>query len=142
MDIRTQYICPPIPFRWFDWVAWVDGNEEQGPFGRGATEQEAIAELYRQLEENPGLIGCSYCKHCNRPIRERLFRGMPTWFTEEGQIFCRPAEDQKSLLGHEPKIEQICVHCDKPESSHHGKTKRCSLHTGTHFTPARAGKRG
>lgn len=49
--IVTDFIHPSIPLRKFDWVAFRDGNDEDGPFGRGKTELEAIAELMLQEEE-------------------------------------------------------------------------------------------
>jgi hypothetical protein len=48
--ICTSYDCPPIPSRKVDWSAWVDGTEEDGPVGHGATEREAINELLDMLE--------------------------------------------------------------------------------------------
>lgn len=47
--IRTEHVFPPIPIRRFDWLAYVD--PEFGPFGKGATEQEALADLTEQLAE-------------------------------------------------------------------------------------------
>ena len=51
--IRTQYSPQPISTRHFDWAAWLDGREEDGPFGNGATEADAIEELrvLLQMEE-------------------------------------------------------------------------------------------
>lgn len=43
--IKTTYVNPPVPSRSFDWVAFIDGREEDGPHGWGKTEQEAIADL-------------------------------------------------------------------------------------------------
>lgn len=45
--IITSHVFPPIPQRCFDWSAHIDGREE-GPYGFGRTEQEAI----RDLKEN------------------------------------------------------------------------------------------
>ena len=50
MKIRTENICPPIPDRRHDWTAWVDGKEEDGPYGYGPTEQDAINDLKEHLE--------------------------------------------------------------------------------------------
>lgn len=36
---------PPIPIRSFDYCAYEEGREESGPFGFGATKEEAIADL-------------------------------------------------------------------------------------------------
>lgn len=44
--VKTNHVYPPIPIRTFDWHAWFDGWEEDGPNGYGRTEAEAIAELY------------------------------------------------------------------------------------------------
>jgi hypothetical protein len=49
--IKTSYVCPPIPLCGFDWCAFEDGHEEDGPFGYGATAMEAIADLRSQIEE-------------------------------------------------------------------------------------------
>jgi hypothetical protein len=50
MKIITTYECKPIPVRNFDWVAYEDGKEEDGIYGYGATEVEAIEELKELLE--------------------------------------------------------------------------------------------
>lgn len=50
--IVTSYDCPPIPWRGADWVAYRDGMEESGPYGRGPTEDDAIDDLLEQEEEN------------------------------------------------------------------------------------------
>lgn len=44
MKIITQNICPPIPIRCYDWVAWYDGREDWIT-GCGRTEKDAIDEL-------------------------------------------------------------------------------------------------
>jgi hypothetical protein len=49
--IITSHDYPPIPYRGVDWSAWLDGTEELGPYGRGATEAEAVLDLLQQLEE-------------------------------------------------------------------------------------------
>jgi len=43
MRILTEYIFPPIPARNFDWLAYIDGQEEITGFGE--TEKEAIQNL-------------------------------------------------------------------------------------------------
>jgi hypothetical protein len=48
--IMTSYVSPPIPIRDFDWVAWIDG-EEDGHRGHGKTEREAIDELHNALAQ-------------------------------------------------------------------------------------------
>jgi len=48
----TSYECPPIPYRGADWAAWDDRlGADSSPIGRGATEQEAIADLMEQMED-------------------------------------------------------------------------------------------
>lgn len=50
--IVTSHIYPPIPLRQFDWCAYRDGTAEDGNYGYGATEAEAIAALLEWEEEN------------------------------------------------------------------------------------------
>ena len=48
--IVTQCVRPPIPTTMFDWVAYIDGDEDgNGPTGRGPTEAEALRDLCEQL---------------------------------------------------------------------------------------------
>jgi hypothetical protein len=52
MNIRTSFICPPIPDRNQDWSA-IDDDTYDGPgspIGYGPTEAMAIAELLEQIE--------------------------------------------------------------------------------------------
>jgi hypothetical protein len=49
--ILTYHEFPPIPVRAFDWSAVVDGDEENGPYGWGATKAAAVADLVEQLDE-------------------------------------------------------------------------------------------
>lgn len=51
MKILTDHIYPPIPTRRWDWSACIEGDEKEGPYGFGPTEQEAIDDLLEQLEE-------------------------------------------------------------------------------------------
>jgi hypothetical protein len=56
MKIRTSYWAKPIPIRAFDWSAvdddTYDGAEDSHcPIGYGATEEQAIDDLKRQIEE-------------------------------------------------------------------------------------------
>lgn len=51
MKIITAHDRPPIPDRRFDWAAWVEGEEETLS-ARGPTEEAAIAELYKLIEEH------------------------------------------------------------------------------------------
>ena len=51
--IKTAYAPPPIPYRSLDWSAWVDElGEDCSTIGRGETEQEAVADLQEQLDED------------------------------------------------------------------------------------------
>lgn len=43
--IHTEFEYPPIPDRRMDWSAVTDNYEPGDPIGRGATEDEAIADL-------------------------------------------------------------------------------------------------
>lgn len=49
--IETEYVCPPIPIRCFDWHATEVNYEPGRPIGQGETEQEAIDDLIEQLED-------------------------------------------------------------------------------------------
>lgn len=52
MKIRTEYVYPPIPIRDHDWSAVDDDTYEPGcPIGWGRTEEEAIADLMAQIED-------------------------------------------------------------------------------------------
>lgn len=51
-EIKTEYLCPPIPTRRFDWVAYRDGDEEEGLRGFGDSEQEAIDDLIDSEGDN------------------------------------------------------------------------------------------
>lgn len=54
MNIRTTYVYPPIPIRQFDWSA-IDDDTYDGegcPIGTGATEREAVMDLYEQVYQD------------------------------------------------------------------------------------------
>ena len=53
--IKTSFVNPPIPIRDFDWVAWIDG-EEEGHRGHGKQEQDAIHELLCLLAQYDGEV--------------------------------------------------------------------------------------
>lgn len=56
--ITTRCICPPIPIRTHDWMAFYDDDgEEAGRYGYGATEDEAIADLTENYEYEHGQFG-------------------------------------------------------------------------------------
>ena len=47
----TSHVYPPIPDRRFDWCAYIDGDEESGKYGYGATEEEAVADFIETWAE-------------------------------------------------------------------------------------------
>jgi len=50
IDIATSHVYPPIPVRQFDWCAWDDNRgADCSPYGYGATEEAAIADLLENL---------------------------------------------------------------------------------------------
>ena len=49
MQVITKHDNPPIPDRSVDWSAWIDGTEEDGPYGRGPTELAAAIALLHEL---------------------------------------------------------------------------------------------
>jgi hypothetical protein len=57
MSIVTEYVAPPVPTTMYDWVAYVDGEEE--PCGRGPTEAEALRDLCEKLHDLRMLEGGS-----------------------------------------------------------------------------------
>ena len=50
MLIRVETICPPIPTRKFDVVAYDDDRHPDGPQGYGKNALEAIKDLFEQLD--------------------------------------------------------------------------------------------
>lgn len=48
--IITEFVYPPIPIRQWDYVAYFEGEEEEGHRGWGSTEEEAINDL-KEWEE-------------------------------------------------------------------------------------------
>lgn len=49
--IHRDYDPKPMPDRCCDWAAVEDNYDEGSPIGYGATEVEAIKDLFSQLEE-------------------------------------------------------------------------------------------
>jgi len=50
--IVTSYVFPPIPDRSSDWCAYYDNlGADCSPYGWGATEEEAIADLNDQEDD-------------------------------------------------------------------------------------------
>ena len=45
IEVIVLRVYPPIPIRCFDWCAYYEGDDHDGPRGWGATREEAIAEL-------------------------------------------------------------------------------------------------
>lgn len=74
--IITDHIKPPIPIRHHDWVAYKDGDDEEGPHGYGRTEAEAIEDLKTWLdsetcvycEDSPALDSEEFCEICRRHL--------------------------------------------------------------------------
>ena len=46
MKIIVTNVCQPIPICSCDWQATWDGMEEDGPYGHGATREQAINDLF------------------------------------------------------------------------------------------------
>ena len=51
MAINVSFDYPPIPIRSADYSACVDGQEEDGPYGRGETRAKALVDLGGNLAE-------------------------------------------------------------------------------------------
>lgn len=52
MNVKTERVDPPIPTTMFDWVAFIEGEEEGGmPTGHGPTEAEALRDLAERLAQ-------------------------------------------------------------------------------------------
>jgi hypothetical protein len=49
VSVITECVYPPIPTRDYDWCAYMDGDEECGPYGRGPTERDALIDLCERL---------------------------------------------------------------------------------------------
>ena len=52
--INVQFIHPPIPMRQFDWCATFEGYDEGDPQGFGETPQDAVVDLFKNLDEDLG----------------------------------------------------------------------------------------
>jgi hypothetical protein len=48
--VRCDYWPKPVPSPRYDWVAFEDGQEEACIYGYGATQLDAIADLFREIE--------------------------------------------------------------------------------------------
>ena len=51
LGVQRENVFPPIPIREFDWAAYEKDYEPGRPVGYGATEAEAIVDLFNQLGE-------------------------------------------------------------------------------------------
>lgn len=51
INVVTNNVCPPIPVRDMDWSACEAGRDEEGPYGWGASEVDALEDLAWQLDE-------------------------------------------------------------------------------------------
>ena len=49
--INVVFVHPPIPIRHFDWIAYVEGQEESGLCGTASTPLEAVRKLLTIIEE-------------------------------------------------------------------------------------------
>lgn len=50
--IITEFVMPPVPTRKWDWMAYVEGDEDGNlPTGRGESEIDALRDLCEQLLE-------------------------------------------------------------------------------------------
>ena len=60
MNIRAEFVNPPIPIRNFDWMAWIDGMEDYLLFGHGRTKASALVDLRGavlvEFDEDEGLL--------------------------------------------------------------------------------------
>ena len=50
-QIITVRVYPPIPTNDFDWCAYFDDGEEDGPRGWGASKEEAVQNLMEIVDE-------------------------------------------------------------------------------------------
>jgi hypothetical protein len=50
-EVITVYEPPAIPLRNYDWCAYREGREEDGPYGWGRTRQDALTDLFNLEEE-------------------------------------------------------------------------------------------
>jgi len=51
-EIKVDHVCPPIPIRDWDFIAYRDGDEEFGLRGNGKTKQQAIDNLLQAELDN------------------------------------------------------------------------------------------
>jgi len=63
MKIKTVQVNPPIPTRAFDWCAYDEDAPEEGPYGWGKTEREALLEITRILPVPCKKCGFDFWEH-------------------------------------------------------------------------------
>ena len=51
MSVITEYVAPPVNTDIYDWLAYMDGCAEDGPYGRGASEIDAVKSLCEHLHD-------------------------------------------------------------------------------------------
>jgi hypothetical protein len=66
--IGLDYWRKPIPTNQFDWCAWDDNTAPDGPQAFGSTREEAVANLFTELEIDEDDGGELYCSHCGEPL--------------------------------------------------------------------------
>ena len=50
--IVTYYNFQSLPFRWLDWVAYIEDDDHDGElYGHGRTEADAILDLFNNLKD-------------------------------------------------------------------------------------------
>ena len=57
MPVSVSFDYPPIPIRSADWSACIDGQEEDGPYGRGETREKALVDLGVELADADDIEG-------------------------------------------------------------------------------------
>ena len=105
--IVTNYDPKPIPTNAFDWTAWREGTEGEGPEGHGATEAAAIKDLEECFpDEETGMtsrvlefkeaLAISLCEAWGNKPNDLVFRGAEklTYFERE----CRVVEKILPLM--------------------------------------------
>ena len=90
MKIITVHTYPPIPVRDFDWHAYLDGREEDGEYGSGRTEAEAIKDLISNW-------GDMFCLTCHSQIFAEDCRSIPDTRQDPGYLECRDCGDSNMI---------------------------------------------
>jgi hypothetical protein len=90
--ITTTNIFPPIPIRSHDWVAYFDGDEEDGPRGYGETEADARADLVANLDDLTEVEDADYLRNLSARLRR-----IPVMYGTDGYDIDRLLEIARSL---------------------------------------------